>query len=107
MTLLIGTDEAGYGPNLGPLLISATVWHVPDDGKEVDLFRRFGSFVRADASSAEHIPIADSKELYKPGGGLANLEPGLFAALSACRIHPRRWRDTWRELAPSSTAVIN
>ena len=25
---LIGTDEAGYGPNLGPLVISATVWQV-------------------------------------------------------------------------------
>ena len=30
MTYLIGTDEAGYGPNLGPLVISATVWQVPD-----------------------------------------------------------------------------
>ena len=30
MSYLIGTDEAGYGPNLGPLVISASVWHVPD-----------------------------------------------------------------------------
>ena len=28
MTLVIGTDEAGYGPNLGPLAVAATVWHV-------------------------------------------------------------------------------
>lgn len=28
MNYLIGTDEAGYGPNLGPLVIVATVWQV-------------------------------------------------------------------------------
>jgi hypothetical protein len=32
MALLIGMDEAGYGPNLGPLVISATAWEVPGDG---------------------------------------------------------------------------
>jgi len=25
-TLVVGTDEAGYGPNLGPLVIGATAW---------------------------------------------------------------------------------
>lgn len=29
MTLLIATDEAGYGPKLGPLIIVATAWHLP------------------------------------------------------------------------------
>ena len=28
MTLLIGTDEAGYGPNLGPLVVAATAWRI-------------------------------------------------------------------------------
>src|SRR5271163_2247191 len=30
MAYLIGTDEAGYAPNLGPLVISSTVWRVAD-----------------------------------------------------------------------------
>ena len=30
MPYLIGTDEAGYGPNYGPLCVSATVWEVAD-----------------------------------------------------------------------------
>jgi hypothetical protein len=31
MGILIGMDEAGYGPHLGPLAVAATVWHVDDD----------------------------------------------------------------------------
>jgi hypothetical protein len=30
MGILIGMDEAGYGPNLGPLVIAATAWHIDD-----------------------------------------------------------------------------
>jgi hypothetical protein len=40
MRYLIGTDEAGYGPNLGPLVISATVWRVPDGVRAEDLYGR-------------------------------------------------------------------
>jgi hypothetical protein len=29
MGIVIGMDEAGYGPNLGPLVLTATVWEVP------------------------------------------------------------------------------
>jgi hypothetical protein len=31
MGFLIGMDEAGYGPHLGPLAVAATVWHVCDE----------------------------------------------------------------------------
>ena len=27
--LLVGIDEAGYGPNIGPLVIGASVWDLP------------------------------------------------------------------------------
>ncbi len=40
MAYLIGTDEAGYGPNLGPLVISATLWEAPDGVGAEDLFER-------------------------------------------------------------------
>ncbi len=32
MGILIGMDEAGYGPNLGPLVVAATAWEIADDG---------------------------------------------------------------------------
>jgi hypothetical protein len=31
MGILIGMDEAGYGPNLGPLVVAATAWEVKDE----------------------------------------------------------------------------
>ena len=31
MAILIGMDEAGYGPNFGPLVVAATVWEVGDE----------------------------------------------------------------------------
>ena len=36
MTLLIGTDEAGYGPNLGPLVVAATAWRVDTPAEDAE-----------------------------------------------------------------------
>jgi hypothetical protein len=88
MAFLIGTDEAGYGPNLGPLVISASVWHVPDGPDESGLYRRLAAIVspapeRADAAAASRVAIADSKMLYHSGHGLRLLERGLWAAWGA------------------------
>jgi hypothetical protein len=98
MAYLLGADEAGYGPNLGPLVISVTLWRVPDNEGEADLYELLGSAVGrclSDAAAQASVAIADSKQLYKPPGGLDGLERGLFAALAACGAHPRTWRAVW------------
>lgn len=81
--ILIGADEAGYGPNLGPLLVVATAWSVPyemdTDAFSASLqptFRMENWF-----EGCEHIPLGDSKQLYQPSSGLASLEAGLMAML--------------------------
>ena len=90
---LIGVDEAGYGPNLGPLTIGATVWRVDrsdgdtesDRDREIDLYDRLSGAVTQKPAPGR-IAVADSKQLYKPGkgpgGGIEKLELGVLALLS-------------------------
>jgi len=68
-------DEAGYGPNLGPLVITATVWQVPGDPRKTDFWKSFDSVVSQSATrNAGRIHVADSKEVYSPSRGLQPLE---------------------------------
>lgn len=105
MSYLIGTDEAGYGPNLGPLVITATVWHAPDEVANGELYDWLDEVVcrtpsrRSDPSS---VPVADSKALYRPGGGLDALEYGVHSTLAATGIEVANWREAWQAFAPDS-----
>ena len=91
MAILIGVDEAGYGPNYGPLAIAATAWHIeqaPRAGEFIppvfDLYKLLKkAVVRSPKDCTKRIAIADSKQLYKPGLGLRQLERGVLAALLA------------------------
>jgi hypothetical protein len=107
MALLIGTDEAGYGPNLGPLVVSASVWEVPDGVGPGDLYGLLSGVVAARRRRNGRVVavIADSKSLYQPGQGLGPLETGLLAALAALGRQPESWTQAWEALAPDSAAV--
>jgi hypothetical protein len=104
---LVGTDEAGYGPNLGPLVVSATVWEVPDGIGCHDLKRLLAGVV---VSSPAEIPkngppalaIGDSKVLYQSGKGLRHLECGLWAAMALLGRRPTTWCEVWATLAPGA-----
>jgi hypothetical protein len=104
MTWVIGTDEAGYGPNLGPLVIGATVWHYAGPLPLDAALAQLGAALCTanDPAPATGICIADSKRLYAPGRGLARLESCLLAALEACGGSAGDWRDAWTRLAPAS-----
>ncbi|MCE9631125.1 MAG: hypothetical protein K8S94_10490 [Planctomycetia bacterium] len=76
MTLVIGTDEAGYGPNLGPLVVAATAWRV-DAGTDPALLE--AAFARAAEAAG---PLwGDSKRIFRGGAGFAALERGAVAGL--------------------------
>jgi ribonuclease HII len=122
----IGIDEAGYAPNLGPLVVTATVWEsieaveaplsistvrVPRLDPAV-LWRRLAPVVgkmraasaaRASGRSAENgrrLYVDDSKKLYSPVRGLGVLERGVLCLLG---VEPSPQR-TFRSLLEATGA---
>lgn len=98
MTLVIGTDEAGYGPNLGPLVVAATAWRVAADAAAAE---RVLAQAGAEAG-ADHAGLlwADSKRIYRGGAGFAALERGALVAVGlATGGLPRSWPDLAAALA--------
>jgi len=105
MPVFIGVDEAGYGPNYGPLVVAATAWRIDDTIAErtsgapgssqpargvPDLYKLLRkAVVRSPDKAAKKIAVADSKVLYKAGFGIRQLERGVLAALASIDVASR------------------
>ena len=90
MTLVIGIDEAGYGPNLGPLVIGGSLWRVgtePEPATTASADSRLAAFATAlaDEQTRDGLLWGDSKKIFNRQRGeaaaLAALEQGVLAAL--------------------------
>ncbi len=78
--LLIATDEAGYGPKLGPLVVTATVWRLPS----LNPLQSLASLSHmVQPAGLPKLSVADSKQVFKPrqASGLLALEAIVMAAL--------------------------
>lgn len=106
MPWVIGTDEAGYGPNLGPLVVGATTWHYDGPLGIESALAQLAAALDPQRNGAD-VAIADSKRLYAPSSGLSRLESCLLAALHACDKFPRAWRDVWTLLEPDSISSLD
>jgi ribonuclease HII len=83
MTWLIGIDEAGYGPNLGPLVLTLLGCRLPGDDGSADLWHTLRSCVRRHEDEDDgRLVVADSKQVYSTARGLGDLEAGALAALT-------------------------
>ena len=84
MAVIAGIDEAGYGPLMGPLVMSAAAFRVPDACADADLWNLFQSAVTRNApGKTRRIRVADSKAVFDRSAGLGSIEKHLlpFAAL--------------------------
>ncbi|MBR0238396.1 MAG: hypothetical protein IJQ39_09925 [Thermoguttaceae bacterium] len=86
---ILGTDEAGYGPNLGPLVISVSVWTAERDLSGTEMYERLRPVVcqasnkRTLKSTPGSFLLDDSKKLYQgqKTAGLKHLEYALLSSL--------------------------
>ncbi|MBI2559808.1 MAG: hypothetical protein HYW14_01575 [Planctomycetes bacterium] len=87
MAIVAGIDEAGYGPTIGPLVVTGVVFNVPDDYANKSIWHLLGDAVtknvqrvhKADSpqanGSTERIVVDDSKKVYS-SCGLKRIEDG-------------------------------
>jgi ribonuclease HII len=81
---IAGIDEAGYGPLLGPLMITSVVFETPSP--EEPLWDSLRRAVSRRACRSGRVQINDSKKVFTPAAGPARLERGVLAALAAGHI---------------------
>ena len=105
MAVVAGIDEAGFGPVLGPLVVSAAVFEVPDAGVGTSMWRLLAGCVRKKPSKRSGaVAIGDSKKLYsrQRAGGLEHLERGVLALLATRRNRPDSLKKLLSVLAPAA-----
>ncbi len=81
MAWIIGIDEAGYGPNLGPFVATAVACRVPSGQEDADLWDLLRPAVRRAGEPEGRLLVADSKVVYSTARGLAGLERGVLATV--------------------------
>ncbi len=84
LAIVIGIDEAGYGPILGPLVVSAVVADIPDNLLTQSLWDILrSSITKQRSASAGRIIINDSKKLHKSHGNYKLLQRAVLATIKA------------------------
>lgn len=82
MAILAGIDEAGFGPLLGPLMVSCSAFSVEPELLEADLWQTLKRSVgKTRRHLAGRLLIADSKKAFDRADGLGHLERTVLAVL--------------------------
>lgn len=103
MAVYAGIDEAGYGPTLGPLVVSGVAFRVPDERLDACLWDTLrGSCASVRDRSGRRLTVADSKKLYSSRGSLAPLERAALVMLAVGGHRPETWRGLLELLAPET-----
>lgn len=112
MGLVIGMDEAGYGPNLGPLVLTATVWEVPGRPQQTNFWKIFADIAGRERISSENsdgddrLHVADSKDVYCPAAGLGSLEKSVLAAVGVASRLPASLHELLDDVGRDETDPI-
>jgi len=101
MVILVGIDEAGFGPILGPLIVSSSTFLLPHHLLKSDLWQVLS---RSVASRRKHLAgrllIADSKKAHNKSLGIKHLQRTVLACLKCLGKEPSTLTELLMFLCP-------
>ena len=101
MAVLVGIDEAGFGPILGPLVVSSSTFSLPHRLIEADLWQTLRkSLANKRKRLAGRLLIADSKKAYSKSLGTKHLERTTLACLRCLDKGPATLTELLALLCP-------
>ena len=105
MAILAGIDEAGYGPTLGPLVVTGVAFRVPDELLGANLWKCLKSTCTASpAKKGRKLAVADSKKLYH--GDITLLERAALVMLGVAGRRPNTLSEMLEALGCGATDQI-
>jgi len=108
MAVLVGIDEAGFGPILGPLVVSSSTFSLSTHLLEADLWQILRKSVSNKRKRlAGRLLIADSKKAYSKRKGIKHLERTALAALRCLGEEPTTLTELMALLCPDCLERLN
>ncbi len=103
MAILVGIDEAGFGPLLGPLVVSSCSFSIPQQMLDTDLWRVLQKSVSIKRSHlAGRLLITDSKKAYSKSIGIGHLQRTVLTCCQCLHKNPATLTELIKLLCPES-----